>query len=163
MTDDEKAQEPLLKIGAFAKLAGTNMRTLRYYEEIGLLLPTMRTDGGSRYYHTGDLHRFSMVQRLQELGLPLERIGELVLAGDDSRSSKSFLRAVRGALTEQERILAERAASIREQQEGIAVALEKLGDCDQCRHRPELKNHQCEPCPVDGAPLPPDLSALFNS
>jgi hypothetical protein len=40
----------LLKIGAFAELAGTNLRTLCYYEEVGLLQPAARSSGGFRYY-----------------------------------------------------------------------------------------------------------------
>ena len=40
----------LLKIGAFAELAGTNLRTPCYYEEVGLLQPAGRSSGGFRYY-----------------------------------------------------------------------------------------------------------------
>ena len=59
----------LLKIGDFAKLAGTNLRTLRYYEEIGLLQPASRSTGGFRYYRSEDLDRLRMVTSLKGLGL----------------------------------------------------------------------------------------------
>ena len=51
------SQEPKLhKIGVFAKMAGTNLRTLRYYEEVGLLQPAARSNGGFRYYRDSDLN-----------------------------------------------------------------------------------------------------------
>ena len=57
----------LIKIGDFAELAGTNLRTLRYYEEIGLLAPAARSAGGFRYYRREDLDRLRMVASLQDL------------------------------------------------------------------------------------------------
>ena len=50
------SQEDLVKIGDFARLAHTNLRTLRYYEEIGLLQPALRSDGGFRYFRQTDLN-----------------------------------------------------------------------------------------------------------
>ena len=73
MTDQPDPIE-LLKIGKFAKLAKTNLRTLRYYEELGLVTPSRRSKGGFRYYRPTDLARVEMIQFLQELGLPLEEI-----------------------------------------------------------------------------------------
>ena len=68
----------LLKIGEFAKFAQTNLRTLRYYEELGLLTPASRSQGGFRYYRRTDVNRLAMIRDLQSLGLQLERIRELM-------------------------------------------------------------------------------------
>ena len=52
----------LLKIGDFAKLADTNLRTLRYYEELGLLTPAERSDGGFRHYRATDVNRVRAIK-----------------------------------------------------------------------------------------------------
>ena len=67
--------DELLKIGAFAELAGTNLRTLRYYEEIGLLEPALRSRGRFRYYRPTDLNRVRMIRNLQDLGLAYYKSG----------------------------------------------------------------------------------------
>ena len=72
------APADLLKIGDFARLAETNLRTLRYYEELGLLSPSHRSQGGFRYYRRTDVNRVNMIRDLQELGLQLEQIRELI-------------------------------------------------------------------------------------
>lgn len=57
-----------------SRLAGVSIRTLHYYEEIGLLVPTGRTDAGYRLYTGDDLLRLQQILINRELGLPLEKI-----------------------------------------------------------------------------------------
>jgi DNA-binding transcriptional MerR regulator len=159
--DPPPSSGDLVKIGEFARRAGTNLRTLRYYEEIGLLVPAHRSSGGFRYYRPTDVHRLRMVQTLQELGLPLERIRDLLATRTAQANPASDLVQVRDALLEQDRLLAERLESIADQRERIRQALHKLGECHGCTRHPSLENNFCEPCEVDGHPLPDDLSALF--
>jgi DNA-binding transcriptional MerR regulator len=154
----------LLKIGDFARLAGTNLRTLRYYEELGLLAPATRSDGGFRYYRPTDLNRLEMIKDLQELGLPLERIREVMGArtvGDEPCDRSAMMGRVRAALEEQDRLIAERIAQLGAQREKLAAAGRKLLECESCPHSPAPHNNFCEPCPATGQPLPADLSALF--
>lgn len=170
----------LLKIGDFARAAGTNLRTLRYYEELGLIQPATRSAGGFRYYRPTDVHRVQLIRDLQELGLHLERIRELLgqradteqhsepggrsdieTNGDGRETRESFLCRVREALFEHERLLGERMALLEAQRERVAVALNKLGACDGCPHTPTPQNNFCEPCQRTGDGLPDLLSALF--
>lgn len=65
--------EPL-KIGAVARRTGLTERTLRYYEELGLLTPG-RDTGGHRSYDAGTLARLYRIRLLRELGTPLGEIG----------------------------------------------------------------------------------------
>jgi len=159
MTDGPGTQ--LLKIGDFAKLANTNLRTLRYYEELGLLAPARRSQGGFRYYRETDVNRFRMVQTMQELGLSLERIGELITTRNGGDDRHAFLDRVREALAEQDRLFAERQAAIAAKRGRLAEAMAKLSECGECRMRPGPENNFCEPCEMSGQPLPEDLSALF--
>jgi DNA-binding transcriptional MerR regulator len=76
-------QEKLVGIGAAAEKAGVSQRALRYYEQIGLLVPRGYTPGGMRRYSEGDLARVARIRQLQALlGLNLDEIG-LVLRGED--------------------------------------------------------------------------------
>jgi DNA-binding transcriptional MerR regulator len=151
----------LIKIGDFAKLAGTNLRTLRYYEEIGLLQPASRSAGGFRYYRAEDLDRLRMVSSLQTLGLELARIRELMDTRAAGRPQAELVLRVRTALREQARLIDGRIADLTAQRRGIDEALAKLSICEGCDHHPEPDNNFCHPCQVDGKPLPADLSALF--
>lgn len=151
----------LLKIGEFAQLAGTNLRTLRYYEEVGLLRPAHRSQGGFRYYRRSDLNRLNMIRDLQDLGLHLDRIRELMTTREHAENRRALLQAVHTALAEQDRLLQARIRTLEAQRARIAVATRKLADCEGCRHLPGVFNNFCDPCLLTGDELPAKLSALF--
>jgi MerR family transcriptional regulator, repressor of the yfmOP operon len=73
-----------LKIGEVAKLAGTTPRTIRYYEEIGLLpAASGREPGAHRTYAEADVERLADLLRLKDLlGVSLEELKQLVEAED---------------------------------------------------------------------------------
>lgn len=80
-------------IGAFAKKTGTTIRTLRYYDEIGLLKPTFITEAGRRYYSDNDLITLQKIVSLKFLGYSLEKINEFLhLSNWDLKDSLSFLK-----------------------------------------------------------------------
>ena len=152
----------LLKIGDFARAAATNLRTLRYYEEIGLITPASRSQGGFRYYRTTDVHRVQMIRDLQDLGLHLERIRDLIAARSADEPRERFLERVRTALQEQDRMLGERMRALEEQRRKVSQALHKIGECRHCSHSPAADNNFCEPCALTGEHLPEHLSALYQ-
>lgn len=85
-TDATITQErPALRIGDVAKLAGVTPRTIRYYEEIGLLpTPETREPGAHRTYAQSDVDRLVELIRLKNLlGISLEGLKDLVEAEDD--------------------------------------------------------------------------------
>jgi DNA-binding transcriptional MerR regulator len=153
--------DALLKIGEFARLAGTNLRTLRYYEELGLMRPASRSRGGFRYYRPSDVHRLEMIHDLQALGLPLERIRDLMATREHGDDRERFVVGVRAALDEQDRLLKERIAGLEDQRGRIAAARHKISECACCKHLPGATNNYCEPCCITGETLPPKVSALF--
>jgi DNA-binding transcriptional MerR regulator len=74
-------EESLLQIGEVADRTGVTQRTLRFYEERGLLKPPTRMDGGFRLYSEDDVARVEQIKRLQSLlGLTLAEIKEMVEA-----------------------------------------------------------------------------------
>ncbi len=64
-------------IGELANLLEMSSRTIRYYEEIGLLNSVKRIEGGKRIYTDRDLQRLKFIQRLKHLGLTLSEMHEL--------------------------------------------------------------------------------------
>ncbi len=66
-----------IRIGDLAKRTGLTVRTIRYYEELGLLESVKRMDNGVRVYTTDDERRLRFVQRLKVLGLSLQEMLEL--------------------------------------------------------------------------------------
>lgn len=68
---DPNPGETRHKIGEIAAMTGMTVRTLRYYEEIGLITPDERTDAGHRLYGSAAVQRLYQISLLRELGLPL--------------------------------------------------------------------------------------------
>jgi DNA-binding transcriptional MerR regulator len=69
--------EDLLTIRQVGENTGLSARTLRYYEELGLLGEVRRRAGGRRVYGADELQRLRFIQRLKALGLSLAEIKEL--------------------------------------------------------------------------------------
>ena len=70
----ENRRERRLRTGELAERTGLTVRTLRWYDEIGLLSPSERNEGGQRLYAEGDLARLQKILSLKGLGFSLEEI-----------------------------------------------------------------------------------------
>ncbi|HEY3992501.1 MAG TPA: MerR family transcriptional regulator [Ktedonobacteraceae bacterium] len=89
----------LLQIGEVARLVGVSAKTIRYYQEIGLLDEPERATSGYRLYTAHHLLRLQRIRRLRSLGLSLERIRAIL--SDAAEDSKSTLRAALHSLVEE--------------------------------------------------------------
>lgn len=67
-----------LRIGEVADKCGVNKETIRYYERIGLIPETNRTEGGYRMYSLQTVDRLNFIKRMQELGFTLNEIDKLL-------------------------------------------------------------------------------------
>jgi DNA-binding transcriptional MerR regulator len=77
LAEKEQMMQPVsMKVGKLAKRTGISVRTLHYYEEIGLLAPTFRTRAGHRLYGASDVVRLQQIVSLRQLGFSLEEIGD---------------------------------------------------------------------------------------
>ncbi len=79
----------MYSIGQLAKLSKTTVRTLRYYDEIGLLKPSNLSEGGHRYYDEKDVEVLHNILTLKELGFELETIKSILM--NQSKSSRELL------------------------------------------------------------------------
>ncbi len=68
-----------MKISEVAKLSGVTVRTLHYYDEIGLLKPSKTTEAGYRMYSIEDLEKLQQILFFRELDFPLNEIKEIMI------------------------------------------------------------------------------------
>ncbi len=79
------------KIGEVAAIVNLTPRTIRYYEEIGLLNSVKRVENGRRVYTDEDIRRLKFIKRLKLLGLSLKEMAELEKIYSINRSNKKAL------------------------------------------------------------------------
>lgn len=91
----------VMHIGEIAERTGLSLRTLRHYDEVGLLPPSGRSDGGFRLYSGDDLDRLMLIRRMKPLGYTLEQMSELLsviearAGGRSSQDSEEALQRFR--------------------------------------------------------------------
>ena len=92
----------LLRIGEAARRAGVTTRTLRYYQEVGLLEPSGATPGGNRLYSADDVERLRRILDLRDvMGFDLDRIR--LFLGSEDRLAELRAEAQRGISTKRRR------------------------------------------------------------
>lgn len=77
-TESERAKTGSLhQIGEVADLVGLSLRTVRYYEEVGLLSPPARTEGGFRLYGAEHVDQLLLIKQMKPLGFSIEEMRAL--------------------------------------------------------------------------------------
>jgi MerR family copper efflux transcriptional regulator len=100
-----------VNIGEAAARAGVPAKTIRYYEEIGLVAPAPRTAGGYRAYDDDDVHVLRFVQRARSLGFSVNECRQLLdLYRDPHRMSGEVKALTVRRIAEIDRKMAELAA-----------------------------------------------------
>lgn len=121
MTDE------LLQIGEFAERVGLSQRTVRYYEEQGLVEPHKRTTGGFRLYTEWEIDRLLLIKQMKPLGFTLEDMSRLLAAREVAQADPGAA-AAHETLAEYAAQAAERLLKLRrqlEQSEGLADQLRR--------------------------------------
>lgn len=67
-----------MHIGELAERTGLSLRTIRHYDEVGLLPATARTDGGFRVYSEEDFERLTVIKQMKPLGFSLEEMADIL-------------------------------------------------------------------------------------
>ncbi len=115
MTTPADAPMAYLQIGEAAERTGLTQRTLRYYEEKGLLKPPSRMDGGFRLYSGEDVERIERIKEMRDLlGFSLAEIKEMIEADDVRLQIRAEWRKDADAAEKAEKI--QRASEATEQQ-----------------------------------------------
>ncbi|MGY8823169.1 MAG: MerR family transcriptional regulator [Candidatus Latescibacterota bacterium] len=134
----------MMRIGDLATETGVTTRTIRYYEELGILEPEERTEGGFRLYAEAQLRRLKIIQSLKGLGFELERIRELFSLKANSNTGGELARSLIDHLTWQQQEIDTRIAHYQNMKERNDKAIEILGGCCCCDKKIfERDCHQC--------------------
>jgi MerR family transcriptional regulator, repressor of the yfmOP operon len=150
-TADGDAQ---LRIGEAAELVGVSCRTLRYYEELELVVPAGHSAGGARRYTVQDVARLRRIRELQELlGFDLGEIRAVLRSEDqlaDLRSeynSGTTLERRKAILAEATQINERLKETVRAKQESLAEMMRELEERSK-RHRSAAKKLESEAIPT---------------
>ena len=119
-----RATEGTYAIGEISRLVDLSQRTIRYYEEIGLLHSVRRIENGKRVYTDHDVRRLKFINRLKVLGLSLAEMVELEKIYRKQRNNREIL----PKLLE---ILDERAAQIDERVAQLATLKKEIREYQQ--------------------------------
>ena len=153
----------LLKVGELAERTGKTNRALRFYEEMDLLSPATRTQGGFRLYDSNAVIRIHWIDRLQELGFSLADIRDFLSALRDDDTGPAAMDRLRGfyaqKLIETRRSIA-RLESLKSE---IVESLAYLHSCQSCA--PATPRSACPACSStarDGESVPRLVAALHE-
>ncbi len=128
MSDDDR----LFTIGELACQAGKTPRALRLYEELGLLEPRGRTDGGFRLYGCESLVRLQWIQQLSDLGLPLNEIQGLLMRVKAAPTGGDAMAEARAGFRDRLAEVEGQIARLCALREGLRASLAYLEKCDGC-------------------------------
>ena len=113
-----------MRIGELADHLGVNPKTIRYYEDIGLLPAPERTPGGYRSFGEDAVERLTFIKTAQRLGITLDEVREILALRDRGEAPCAYVRDVlRRQVADIQQRLAELAAMRDE-----LVALDELAD-----------------------------------
>jgi len=153
---ERAAPERLLQVGDLARESGKTVRALHLYEELGLLRPHARSKGRYRLYGPDALTRVRWIGKLQEMGLSLTEITDLVRNWESSESAPRAMTKMRRVY--EARLTQARAqmARLRALEAELEASLQYLDVCDACD--PVRVTEHCNGCDLHDCAMPaPDL------
>jgi DNA-binding transcriptional MerR regulator len=130
-----------MAIGKLAVIASTKVQTIRYYEEIGLIRPFARSEGGHRLFGPEDVRRLKFIRHARELGFGIEEIRELLQLSDNPDMSCAAADTIARSHLEQVDI---RLAKLRALRKELKRMVEECGHghVSQCRVIEVLSDHR---------------------
>jgi MerR family copper efflux transcriptional regulator len=152
----------LLKIGELARRTGVTLRTIRYYQSLGLIEAARRTRGGLHLYATETCDRIQFIRDLRSLDISLTGIRAMLerrrLARTGAEGARDVLATLTASLGDIERRL-QQYLGLRQK---VTEALEVLETCRQCSTRP--LQDACDACEnlTRRARVPAYIRALVN-
>lgn len=118
MTDD-------LRIGELAQTSGVPAKTIRFYEEIGLLPPALRAENGYRLYHAEDIGRLRFIRNARSLGFTLDDLKEVLALRDRGEAPCRYV----AHLLEQKAVeIEERIHQLQELQQDLQQLVSQAGN-----------------------------------
>ena len=135
-----------MRIGDLARKAGTTMRTIRYYEQLGLIAPVARTRGGFRLYEEDELRKLRLIKNLQLVETPLAQVRAFFDQRKRGRIASEIATGLSTLLEHQLREVEQRIAQFRAMETSLRETIEILRCCAECSLEPGPE--VCPRCPV---------------
>jgi MerR family transcriptional regulator, copper efflux regulator len=155
------APERLLQVGDLARETGKTVRALHLYEEMGLLLPHARSKGRYRLYGPEALVRVRWISKLQEMGLSLTEITELVRDWESTESAPRAMGKMRRVFETRLQQTRAQLKKLRALETELEASLSYLDDCGSCD--PVRVTTQCAGCDLHECEHVPELVAGVQS
>lgn len=161
-TEERRRKDGLLTTGEMARLSKSTLRTVRFYEEQGLLDPVTRTEGGHRLFRERELEKLRLMSNLRAAGFGLEEVREIVdlkrghsTGADAARTAIRELGKKIDQMQERARLLARLAAE-------LEASRRQLDACTSCED-PRFPSN-CGQCSVmTSTPLAKALRVLWDT
>jgi DNA-binding transcriptional MerR regulator len=124
------ATRGLMQIGEIADRTDLSLRTVRHYEDVGLLPVAERSPGGFRLYSQDAVDRLLVIKQMKPLDFTLDQMRELLDALDELAAAPDDARrrALHTALADYQRLVQERTAKLRERLRGAKALQDTLDD-----------------------------------
>ena len=151
----------LLTTGDMARLSESTLRTVRFYEQEGLIEPARRSACGHRLFTGRELMKLQLALDLREAGLSLQDIKDLYGLKSDCECPEEASQRMSHVLTQQIDTMQQKIAKLRKLREELTAMVSVLTECRSC----EEGNFPvaCESCDVLGSPeLPRALQVLWH-
>lgn len=134
----------LMHIGELARKAGVSTRTLRFYEEQGLLQPTVKTERGVRIYAPDQVKRLRLIQMLKSLGFSLKKIQHYLSLSSEGHSAGEVARQVREMLAVQIQHAEMKIRQYEQARAEMERSFSALADCLACSDKSPGQSCPCE-------------------
>lgn len=148
----------VLKIGELAEELATTPRTIRLYEQLGLIAPE-RTAGGTRLYRRKDVRRMAVALRLARLGLELGDVQRLARTREQCRSGAEAVTRMLPLIGELRAWLGSARQELEALEKDVEIAEGLIRRCGQCANRPNRRD--CPHCPVEENVDATDIARLI--
>lgn len=116
----------MMHIGELAEKTTLSLRTIRHYDQIGLLVPAGRSESGYRLYTDDDLGRLLLIRRMKPLGYSLDQMADLLRAIDSASNPGFSGESARRALSDFRVDAEQRRAQLAEQLDAAEEFIELL-------------------------------------
>lgn len=155
------ANPQFLKIGQIAELTGTTTRTLRYYEELGLIAPSSRTEGRFRLYSRETVDSVILIRELSSSGFKLSEVAQIMKFWAMARTGEERHNLLMLYLERKLREVQTKIAGLKDAEAKLRAFLRQVEACRSC---PEIPTELvCSICGrVEEKPLEPLLSFAWN-
>lgn len=148
MKSEDGKEEKLLRVGELAKAVGKTVRAMHLYEELGLLDPDGRSEGGFRLYNTSAIERIQWITKLQAIGFTLAEIQGFVREFRDSHSGREASNRARDVFVAKVTSIREQIAQLQMIENDLLEAVAYLDSCQSCSTH--LAPTECGSCGHEG-------------